>query len=236
MKNIKAILFDLDGTLFHHQPSSGEIFVEHIRGLGFQVSEADRVRAEHWVHYYFAHSPEIQTDSETFKDDSNGFWVNFTQRRLIAFGVSLTRSVELAPQVSAYMSKAYKPEIYVPDDAHTLLNFLKESGYTLGMVSNRESPYQAEMQNMKLDCYFQFFLAGGEINSFKPDALIFEHALELAGTCAHETMYVGDNYFADIVGSQRAGLTPVLYDPINLFPDADCAVIKSLAEIPALLK
>jgi FMN phosphatase YigB (HAD superfamily) len=49
-------------------------------------------------------------------------------------------------------------------------------------------------------------------------------------------MYVGDNYFADIVGSHRAGLTPVLYDPASLFPEADCAVIKSLAEIPALLK
>ena len=49
-------------------------------------------------------------------------------------------------------------------------------------------------------------------------------------------MYIGDNYFADIVGSQRAGLVPVLYDPISLFPEADCAVIKSFAEIPALLK
>jgi predicted HAD superfamily phosphohydrolase YqeG len=48
-------------------------------------------------------------------------------------------------------------------------------------------------------------------------------------------MYIGDNYFADIVGSRRAGLLPVLYDPISLFPDADCAIIKSLAEIPSLL-
>ena len=92
------------------------------------------------------------------------------------------------------------------------------------------------MQKLDLDCYFQFFLAGGEVNSYKPDLLIFERALELAGTSAQETMYVGDNYFADIIGSQRAGLMPVLYDPISLFPDADCMVIKSFAEIPALLK
>jgi FMN phosphatase YigB (HAD superfamily) len=60
--------------------------------------------------------------------------------------------------------------------------------------------------------------------------------LEMAGTSAPETMYIGDNYFADIVGSRRAGLMPVLYDPISLFPDADCAVIKSFAELPELLK
>jgi putative hydrolase of the HAD superfamily len=74
------------------------------------------------------------------------------------------------------------------------------------------------------------------VNSFKPETLIFERALELAGTSAHETMYIGDNYFADIVGSRRAGLTPVHYDPIRLFPEAECTVIKSFAEIPALLK
>ncbi len=233
---IKAVLFDLDGTLRHHLPSAGEVFVEHVRSLGLSVSEEDHIRAEHWVHFYFAYSPEIQADAKIFKDDQKGFWLNFTQRRLAAYGIRPTRAVELAPQVSVYMGEAYKPQVHVHEEAHTLLKFLKESGYMLGVVSNREDPYQAEMQDLKLDSYFQFFLAGGELNSFKPDALIFKRALELAGTSASETMYVGDNYFADIVGSHRAGLMPVLYDPISLFPDADCAVIKSLAEIPALLK
>ena len=236
MKKTKAILFDLDGTLRHSLPSSGEVFLEHIRSLGLQVSEENRTCAEQWVHFYFAYSPEIQADLKIFKDDQKGFWVNFTQRRLIASGINSTQAIELAPQISAYMGEAYKPEVYVPEDARVLLKFLQESGYILGMVSNRDNPYQEEMQKLKLDSHFQFFLAGGEVNSFKPDTLIFERALELAGTSAHETMYVGDNYYADILGSQRAGLTPVLYDPISLFPDADCAVIKSFAEIPALLK
>lgn len=74
------------------------------------------------------------------------------------------------------------------------------------------------------------------MNAFKPDKLIFDHALKLAGTSASETMYIGDNYFADVVGSRRAGLIPVLYDPGSLFPDADCAAIKSFAELYELLK
>ncbi len=235
MNKIKAVLFDLDGTLFRYLPTSGEVFLEYLRETGFHISEEDRIRAEHWVHYYFAHSPEIQDDDKTFGEDKNGFWVNFTRRRLIAFGLSPIQADGLAPRLSDYMSETYKPEVQVPQDAHALLELLKEAGYVLGMVSNRGASYQEEMQNMKLDCYFQFFLAGGEVNSFKPDLLIFERALELAGTCAQETMYVGDNYFADILGSRRAGLTPVLYDPIRLFPEADCAVIQSFTELPELL-
>ena len=131
MKKIKAILFDLDGTLRHSLPTSGEVFLEHIRSIGLQVSEEDRIRAEHWIHFYFAYSPELQADLKIFKDDSKGFWVNFTQRRLVASGILPAQASELAPQVSAYMGESYKPEVHVPEDARVLLKFLQESGYIL---------------------------------------------------------------------------------------------------------
>ena len=233
---IKAVLFDLDGTLRHHLPSGGEVFVEYLRSLGMNISTENKTRAEHWEHLYFASSPEIQADNEIFKDDLKAFWVNFTKRRLVALGIHETEAIGLAPQVSDYMGEFYKPEVYVPEEAFPLLTFLKTSGYVLGVVSNRDDPFQEELNKLKLDSYFQFVLAAGEVKSYKPEPLIFERALEMSGTSAQETMYIGDNYFADIVGSRRAGLMPVLYDPITLFPDADCTVIKSFAELPELLK
>ncbi len=233
---IKAILFDLDGTLRHHIPSGGDVFVEYVRSIGLQISEEDRIRSEHWVHHYFAHSLEVQRDSKSFKGDLKSFWINFSKRRLVAMGVPSAQAIELAPQASAYMEEHYKPTVHIPADAIALLKFLKDAGYVLGVVSNREEPYHDEIKSIKLDSYFQFILAGGEVNSFKPHRLIFERALELAGTSAQETLYIGDNYFADVVGARRAGLIPVLYDPGSLFPDADCAAIKSFAELYELLK
>lgn len=234
--SIKAVLFDLDGTLRHHIPAAGDVFVEFARSIGLRISEEDRIRSEHWVHHYFAHSLEIQADGKLFKDDQKSFWVNFTKRRLVAMGVPTAQAIDFAPQASAYMEEHYKPTVHIPEDVFPLLQFLKDSGFVLGLVSNRDDPYHDEIKNMKLDSYFKFILAGGEVNAFKPDKLIFDHALKLAGTSASETMYIGDNYFADVVGSRRAGLIPVLYDPGSLFPDADCAVIKSFAELYELLK
>ena len=233
---IKAVLFDLDGTLRHHLPSGGEVFVDYVRSLGNHVSEEDRIRAGVWEHFYFASSPEIQADSIKFKDDLKAFWVNFSKRRLVALGLDTAQAHELAIKVSDHMGASYKPEVHVPQDAYTLLTALKESGYMLGVVSNRDDPFHEELNNLKLNSYFQFVLAAGEVKSYKPDTLIFERALEMAGTSAPETMYIGDNYFADVVGARRAGLMPVLYDPISIFPHADCAVIKSFAELPELLK
>jgi len=233
---IKAILFDLDGTLRHHLPAGGEVFVEYVRSLGINFSEEDRIRADQWEHFYFASSPESNADYEMFKDNLKAFWVNFSKRRLMALGLDASRAGELAPKVSEYMGTSYKPIVHVPEDAYTLLTALKGSGYKLGVVSNRDDPFQDELNNLKLEHYFQFILAAGEIKSYKPDTLIFERALEIAGTSAQETMYIGDNYFADVVGSRRAGLMPVLYDPIHLFPDADCTVIQSFSELPELLQ
>ena len=199
-------------------------------------SEGDRLRVEHWEYLYFANSPEIKEDGITFQGDFNAFWVNFSKRRLMAFGISESHAVELAPQISKHMSENYKPQVIVPAEIPSVLTLLQEGGYILGVVSNRETPFQEELQELKLDSYFSFTLAAGEVGSFKPDTLIFERALEIAGVSADEAIYIGDNYFADIIGSQNAGLTPILYDPTGLFPEAECVVIKSYSELHGLLK
>lgn len=236
MKNIKAILFDLDGTLRLNFPTGGEVFLKYLETLDMNFSEEDKVRVEHWEYLYFANSPEIQADGIAFEGDFAGFWINFSKRRLMAFGISETRATELAPHVSKYMNENYKPHVKVPDEIPLILSLLQEGGYILGVVSNRETPFHEELQELKLDSYFSFTLAAGEVGSFKPDALIFERALEIAGVSASEAMYIGDNYFADIVGSKNAGLMPVLYDPMGLFPDAECDVIKSYHQLHELLK
>jgi len=234
MKNIKAILFDLDGTLRFNNPTGDQVFIKYVRELGLNISDEDETRAQRWEHYYFANSPEIKADLDQYQD-RNEFWVNFARRRLVALGCHPRAAQLLASEASAYMAENYKPQTHVPEEVFALLASVKECGYVLGVVSNRDDPFHDELKELKLDSYFKFSLAGGEVNSFKPDPRIFEHALELSGTSANETIYVGDNYFADIIGSRRAGLVPVLLDPSGLFPEADCAVIKSFHEFPDLL-
>ncbi len=233
-KRIKAVLFDLDGTLRHHIPNGGDVFVAHAREIGLPVSEEDRVRADRWEHYYFANSPEIKSDIKEFKEEA--FWGNFSRRKLVALGCNSKYADSLSNPMSQHMRDHYKPKVVVTEDSRALLAALQTDGYILGVISNRDKSFHEELKELKLDSYFVFSLAGGEVNSFKPDTAIFEHGLRKAGVLAQEAIYVGDNYFADVIGAQRAGLTPVLYDPGSLFPEAECAVIKSFDELHKLLK
>ena len=117
---------------------------------------------------------------------------------------------------------------------YELLWNLREAGFTLGLVSNRDEPLTGVAIELGIIEHFNFTLAAGQVDSWKPDAAIFRHALRLGGDAAPgEAVYIGDNYYADVVGARGAGLQAVLLDPEGIFPDAECPVIHSLKELQA---
>jgi putative hydrolase of the HAD superfamily len=235
LNGIKAVLFDMDGTLRESQPTGGEVFTEYALSIGLPITKHDRILAARWEHYYFASSPEIRQDFTRFGDDDKGFWQNFGKRRLIALGCSSQQAEELAPAFSDHMDKNYKPVDIIPEGALETLETLRHRGLLLGVVSNRDLPYHDRLKELGMSPYFSFSLAAGEVHSWKPSPGIFEYALKRAQTQAHETIYVGDNYFADVIGARNAGLHPILYDRLGIFDDPGCLVVTSLSQIPALL-
>lgn len=231
---VKAILFDLDGTLRHNQPRGGEVFFQHAIALDLPLGEDDRLRGMRWEHFYWADSPELNTDQAAYPESE--FWVNYTRRQLIALGVELRRAAQLAPDFSNYMQENYKPQSVALPETYEVLSQLKEAGFRLGVVSNRERPYEHELKDIGIDSFFEFSLAAGEVQSYKPARGIFDAALKRMDIPASEAMYVGDNYFADVVGARTAGLQPVLYDPDGIYPEADCIAIKSFDELILILQ
>ena len=233
---VKAIFFDLDGTLRHNLPSGGEVFADCAAQLGLKVRHEDRLRAFRWEHYYWANSIDLKADKKIYPEENRDFWRHYSRRQLVALGASTTQAKELAPRVHDYMEESYHPKSVVPEDVLRLLSKLQSSGYKMAVISNREKPYQPEIEALGLSPYFVFSMAGGEVNAWKPDPEIFIHACGLADVTPQEAVYVGDNYFADVVGARRAGLQPVLYDPRGLFPEAGCPVISTFDQLPSVLK
>jgi HAD superfamily hydrolase (TIGR01662 family) len=234
--HIKAVFFDLDGTLRHSVPTGGEVFTDYVIRLGVHVNHEDRIRAMRWEHLYWANSPDLRDDLIAHSGESENFWIEYSRRRLVALGASPAWALSHAPKVSMHMGAEYKPESIVPDDVRRALVQLKEAGYIMAVLSNRDKPFQEMLHTHNLSEFFDFSLAGGEVDAYKPEPGLFEHALRRAEVTAPEAVYVGDNYFADVVGSRRAGLTPVLYDPLEIFPEADCTTIKTFDELNSILK
>lgn len=235
-KGIRIVLFDLDGTLRHNQPSSEHTFFDFAVQLGAVDSPDHRRNGMRWAHYYWAQSPILLRDLEVFKDQEEAFWTHYAYRHLLAFGCSQEQAHLLAQPIQEMMAKEYSPQDIVYPETITALQKLKEAGFRLGIVTNRRSPCDDQLAELGLMPYLEATIIAGVVSAWKPDPLIFKHTLKLFKASAEQAVYVGDNYFADVVGARRAGIRPVLIDPEGIFIDPSCEVICRIEELPLLLE
>ncbi len=87
--------------------------------------------------------------------------------------------------------------------------------------------------------YFHFALRAEDIGIAKPDARLFQEALQRGGVDASAAVHIGDHPGDDIAGAQQAGLRAVWFNPAGKVWEGDKlpdAQIRSLTELPPLLQ
>ncbi len=231
----RAVLFDLDGTLRHSEPTGFEAFTLFLTELGCALTPDQQAHAERWSHYYWAIAPELKSDIEELGADTPAFWRRHAERQVAAFNVSETRSAALADRVHGLFQERYHPVNRVEADVRPTLAALRAAGRVVGLVSNRSLPLGPLVTELGLADLFDFTLAAGEVGAWKPAPEIFHRAVALAACSPETAVYVGDNYYADIEGARGAGLPPVLFDPRGLFREPGCPVVRRIGEVPGLL-
>ena len=231
---IKTILYDLDGTLRFNVPSGRDFFLDHAAAIGLSVSGEDRRRVALWEHGYWAESAGMLQDMAE-QTTPEAFWMRYAARQLEALGIAVEQADALAPEMQRFMREQYHPQDKLLPGVVDVLAQLRVTGFTLGVVSNRGEPFGAYLAEVGLGELVDFSVSGGEAGAKKPDRAIFEYALRQAGSDPAETIYVGDNYFADVVGARGAGIQPVLFDPEGIFDAPLCPVIRAHDELLTLL-
>ncbi|MCL4505914.1 MAG: HAD family hydrolase [Chloroflexi bacterium] len=227
MGKYTAIFFDLDGTLRANQPEGFQAFIEYASRVGVALTPAQIAACERAVHRYWSDGAQVVDHLSRY--DERGFWINYNQLLLHAMDVHAADGI--AERIQDQFDH-YEPQDVVFADVPLVLSTLKQAGYVLGLVSNRDRELDTPAERYGFRHYFDFTLSGGQAQSFKPDAGIFRLALQMAGDLqAQQTLYVGDNYYADIVGALNVGMDAVLIDPRDIFRDDYDKRIKSLRDV-----
>lgn len=91
--------------------------------------------------------------------------------------------------------------------AIALFAHLKEVGYQCCLLSNNKEPRVRSFNDVVKVQYI--FKAG------KPKVSGYRRAMELMGTDADSTLFVGDQIFTDVYGANRAGIRTILTKPIH---------------------
>lgn len=229
--HITTILFDLDGTLIHHHPSSLDVLFTILDEHLVPLMASSYRDTQQFMYRYWAKSEELRQDKEMYGDLTEEFWLHYLKRKLWTAGMTELQTTDLAPVIQKELNDRYKPEALVMDDVRPTLKTFRQRGYKMGLVSNRSNPIDQEVKDHGFESFFDFHFTSGEVDYVKPEPEIFEHALYLAESSPEVSAYVGDNYYTDIIGAQNAGIYPVLIDPRNIFPDADCQKITKISDL-----
>ncbi len=119
-------------------------------------------------------------------------------------------------------------------EARPCIEALKRAGVKVAVISNADGRVASLLEACGLADPFEFILDSHLEGVEKPDPRFFLLGCEKLGVSPGESLYVGDIPEIDVKGARAAGLTPVLYDPLDAFPGFDaCRRVRDLREIKA---
>ena len=113
---------------------------------------------------------------------------------------------------------------------------LKKSGLKVGVVSNAEGRVARDLDSAGYRGLFDTVVDSHLVGIEKPDPGIFKIALERLGARPDRTVYLGDVPAVDVVGARAAGLTPILLDRHDLYPEVEVLRVSSVGELPEVLE
>lgn len=98
-------------------------------------------------------------------------------------------------------------------DTIPCLEWLRSQGVRVAVVTNGTANLT---QSPVLNSYLELSLCAGETGAMKPSPVPFIAVLQRLSVCASRTVFVGDSYENDVVGSKRCGMHSVfLVRPID---------------------
>lgn len=117
-----------------------------------------------------------------------------------------------------------------------LLEYLKEKGYTLHILSNGfKEVTQRKCQLSGIGSYFDSIVSADEVGHRKPHASCFQFAIEKAGCQVNSAVFIGDDWIADVLGASSFGMEAIFFD---VFKDGYSApgvrTIEHLSELKSI--
>lgn len=202
IENYKAVFFDAGGTLFYPYPSVGEIYARVASAYGMTV---DSCKVGEIFREEFLKRDKLGSSEMHATEKNEREWWRGLVRDVFEKVTPLKSFETFFEELYDLFASAEVWRLY--PDVLPVLDWLKQKGCILGIVSNWDSRLLSICKGMGVDRHFDFILASALVGVAKPDRRIFEKALSLARVSSKEAIHVGDSLEDDIHGAQKAGLS-----------------------------
>ena len=217
----RAVLLDALGTLVE-LPPPWPALVEELRARGVTVTEPEAREAlrQEMAHYRAHH------DEATGPAELDALRDRCTEVLRAALPEHARSVADLRGALLGSLRFRAYPEV------PRVLAELGEMGVVRVVVSNWDVSLRAVLAQIGLDTLVDGIVISAEVGASKPDPVIFERALAVAGVAADAALHVGDTVDADLAGARAAGVRALHLDRSG----ADASALASLTGLPGLVR
>lgn len=229
---IKAIFYDAGHTLVRPRAEFEEVWDFLALQLGIDIAVEHRRPFPDVSAFFYSRLGKDGLGAYASDASARSFWTEYYAFALRDIARELPRD-EITSAGGALYDWYKDPVQWQPfPEVIEALRAAKERGLIQGVVSDWGSDLLPILHAHEITSLMDFVVASAVVGSSKPHRDIFLYALGRAGVQAQETVYVGDSYLADVLGSRSAGLHPVLIDRDGNAPAAiDAPVVTALTDV-----
>ena len=225
--HIKHIFFDLDHTLWDFETNSNRTFSFIFEKNGLEV--------------------QFDKFIEVYQPINHRYWKLFRENKVTKADLRYGRlneafdaiNFEISDEMIHLLSVDYITYLadhnVLFDNAIPVLEYLKDK-YKMHIITNGfEEVQHRKLRNSNLLPYFDQIITSEKVGVKKPNPKIFEYAMNVTGAGAQESMMIGDNFEADILGAMNVGMQVIFCKFNGEIATREVPMVDNLIELKSLL-
>lgn len=228
----RAVLFDLDDTLFDHVRAT-RVALEAVQSgeTSLGVWSLDELDRRHRIVLEAWHL-EVLAGRATIEHARVSRFAELL--RAAGGGDAEERAIALA----AKYRSSYETAWFTVPGAREVIDAIAAAGVAIGIVTNNvRIEQELKLRRCALESLNSWLVTSEEVGVQKPDPHIFEVALDRLGIAASDAVMVGDAWGTDIEGARRAGIRAVWLNRFGAAsPDPSVAELKSFEPVAEALR
>ncbi|MGB5322639.1 YjjG family noncanonical pyrimidine nucleotidase [Lutimonas sp.] len=199
--NIKHIFFDLDHTLWDFETNSNKTFSYIFERNKLQINFDAFIEVYQPINFRYW---------KLFREDKvNKADLRYGRLREAFDAIGYKVNDEMIHLLSEEYITFLADHNALFDNALDILDYLKPQ-YNMHIITNGFEEVQIrKLRNSNLSPFFDQVITSEKVGVKKPNPVIFEYALEIAGADAHDSVMIGDNFEADIIGAMDVGMQAI---------------------------
>lgn len=206
-KRYKHLYFDLDRTLWDYETNASEALQEIF--LTFEL------------HLIFE---EFKNFRNAFIKHNDTLWSQYQKGilkkemlRVRRFELALLdfkhKNKDLAIRLNDHFLNISPRKAGLVQGAKEILEYLQGKAYHMYILTNGFQQIQEmKMEASGLNAYFQKMFTTEHTKSYKPKRAMFEYAIKSVNARKDESIMIGDDLEADIVGARNFGMDQVFFN------------------------